>query len=226
MSGTTVEIKANASNISGYLATPAAGQGPGVLVLQEWWGLVPHIEQVADRLAAQGFVALAPDLYRGEQTSDPDEAGRRMMALNIEQTAQDLASAAAYVRALGACAPKKIGVLGFCMGGQLALFAATKDQDIGATVNFYGIHPKVEPDYRQLSGPVLCHFGEHDTFVAKETARQLVNELRAAEVAVEAHFYDAGHAFFNDSRAAAYDRAAAETAWSRTTEFLKAHLSA
>ncbi len=140
-----VEFAANGGKTTGYLTKPESGEGPGVIVLQEWWGLVGHIKNVADRFAAAGYVALAPDLYHGEVTKSPDEAGKLMMALNIEQTEKDLSGAVDYLA--GNARGNKIGIVGFCMGGQLALFAACKNARIGACVDFYGIHPNVKPDY-------------------------------------------------------------------------------
>src|SRR5215510_8909596 len=150
MAGKMVEFAANGGKTEGYLATPAAGKGPGVLVIQEWWGLVGHIKKVADRFAAEGFTALAPDLYHGKTASEPDTAGKLFMALNIGQAEKDLRGANTYL--LAQSSTKKVGVVGFCMGGQLALFAATLNPAIGACVNFYGVHPNVKPDYSKLSG--------------------------------------------------------------------------
>src|SRR6266508_4968396 len=145
MAGKMVEFPTNGHQTHGYLATPAAGKGPGVLVIQEWWGLVPHIKDVADRFAAEGFSALAPDMYHGKTADEPDGAGKLFMALNIAQAEKDLQGATKYL-ASDASAPK-LGAVGFCMGGQLALFAATLNPSIGATVSFDGIHPNVKPDY-------------------------------------------------------------------------------
>jgi len=226
MTGEKIALEGAAGHkTSGYLATPSSGTGPGILVIQEWWGLVPHIEHVADRFAEAGFLALAPDLYHGESTTHPDEAGRRLMALDIAHTSNDLRAAAEYLRALPGVSPKKIGAVGFCMGGQLALFAGCAHADvIGATVDFYGIHPKVSPELDKLSGPVLAHFGKMDDFVKEEDARALVARIEAAGKSVDAHFYDAGHAFFNDSRPEAYDAPSAALAWERTVAFLKSAL--
>src|SRR5438552_5825365 len=118
--GEMVEFPSNGTSAEGYLATPAGGSGPGVVVIQEWWGLVPHIKDVADRFAAAGFVALAPDLYHGESTTEPDEAGKKMMAMNIEKAAKDMSGAVDAVAERSSNAAK-IGVVGFCMGGGLAL---------------------------------------------------------------------------------------------------------
>lgn len=210
----------------GYLAVPEAGQGPGVIVLQEWWGLVPHIQSVADRFAAAGYVALAPDLYSGESTTSPDEAGRKMMALNIDKTAQDLESAVQFLAHHDAVTGPKVGVVGFCMGGQLALLAGTLSDRIGAVVDFYGIHPNVTPDFAQLRAPVLGLFGEQDSFVPPEAVETLVATVKSAGGTIIAHCYEgAGHAFFNDSRPETYNAAAAEDAWQRTMAFFQTHLA-
>jgi len=222
--GEMIEFPANGGTCAGYLAKPASGSGPALLVIQEWWGLVDHIKEVADRFAAEGFVTLAPDLYHGETTTSPDDAGRMMMALNIEQSAKDLTGAASYLVGLDETTGENVGVLGFCMGGQLALFAATKHEGIGAAVCFYGIHPNVEPDFTAMKGKALCHWGKDDGFVKVEDAEGLVAKMKAAGVDVESHFYDAGHAFFNDSRPEAHDEAAAKLAWERSLSFLRGAL--
>src|SRR5918911_2739204 len=205
--GQRVSFKANGHDTPGYLARPKSGGGPGVIVIQEWWGLVPHIKDVAERFAREGFVVLAPDLYHGEKTKSPDQAGKLMMALNITETAKDLRGAAMYLRGRAEVRPKKLAAVGFCMGGQLALFAACAHPDvINAAVDFYGIHPKVNPEVEKLSGPVLAHFGRRDKSVNEEVARALVDRIRGAGKTVEAYFYDADHAFFNDQRPEVYNR--------------------
>jgi carboxymethylenebutenolidase len=224
MPGQLVEFPANGHTTTGWLSLPPSGTGPGLLVLQEWWGLVDHIKDVTDRFAAAGFVALAPDLYHGESTKSPDEAGRKLMALDIARAGQDLRGAADHLLGLDAVSPKKVGALGFCMGGQLALYAATEHDQISACVDFYGIHPNVQPDFARLRAPVLAHFGNDDGFVSPESARELVGKIEAAGGKVEAHFYAAGHAFFNDARPEAHAPEAAQTAWERTLAFLRAHL--
>lgn len=222
--GEMIEFTANGGKGSGYLATPASGSGPGLLVLQEWWGLVDHIKSVADRFAEAGFVSLAPDMYHGESTTSPDDAGRMMMALDIEHAAKDLRGAAEHLLSLDSVAPKKVGALGFCMGGQLALFAATEHPQIAACVDFYGIHPEVKPDFGKLKGKVLCHWGKDDGFVTPDAASALVDAIQAAGGDVEAHTYETGHAFFNDSRPDAFHEASATLAWDRTLTFLRANL--
>ena len=220
--GEMVTFAANGRMAEGYLAKPPSGRGPGVIVIQEWWGLVDHIKDLTDRFAGEGFVALAPDLYHGERTKSPDQAGKLLMALNIAETAKDLRGTATYLRSLRELQPTKVAAAGFCMGGQLALFAATAHPDvIDAAVDFYGIHPKVNPDVSRLSGPVLAHFGRRDKSVPEAAANALVERIEAAGKTVEAHFYDADHAFFNDTRPEVYDPKSAQLAWQRTLEFLR-----
>ena len=224
MPGTMVQFPANGHTTQGYLATPAAGKGPGVLVIQEWWGLVPHIKHVCDRFAAEGFSALAPDMYHGETASEPDTAGKLFMALSISQAEKDLSGAATYLS--GHSSTAKLGAVGFCMGGQLALFAGCIDRRIGAVVDFYGIHPNVTPDYARLSGPVLGLFAEKDAFVTPETARGVEAAIKKAGKAVAIHIYPGvDHAFFNDDNAAAYDKTAAADAWRRTLAHFRANLN-
>ncbi len=226
MAGAMIEFQANGGTASGYLALPPSGRGPAVIVLQEWWGLVGHITDIVDRIAAEGFVALAPDLYEGERTTSPDRAGKMLMALNIDRTAAALAGAADMLAAREDVMPSKIGVIGFCMGGQLALFAAcTFPERIDAVVDFYGIHPNVKPNLDRLRAPILFHFGESDPSVPVDDARALVDRLTTMGKTVDAHFYAAGHAFFNDQRPEAHSPDAAALAWERTLAFLRRHLA-
>jgi carboxymethylenebutenolidase len=224
MQGEMIQFRANGRMTPGYL-NAHTGAGPGLIIIQEYWGLVEHIKQLADRFAAEGFVTLAPDLYHGKQTKSPDEAGKLLMALDIAEAAVDLRGAADYLLALPSVRPKKVGAIGFCMGGQLALFAAQEHPDrISAAVDFYGIHPKVPIDPAKLRVPVLAHFGRADQSTKEADARGLAARFHAAGATFEAHFYDAGHAFFNDSRPQVFDQPSADLAWQRTLAFLRAHL--
>ena len=223
MAGRMVQFPANGGTTSGYLATPAAGKGPGVLVIQEWWGLVGHIKNVCDRFAAEGFTALAPDLYHGQTASEPDTAGKLFMALNIAQAEKDLRGAVDFLAQQATS--QKVGVVGFCMGGQLALFAATLNPKVGAVVDFYGVHPNVKPDYSRLQAPVLGLFAAKDQFVTPDNARELEAAIKRAGKSCEIHIYpDVDHAFFNDERPDVYNRAAAEDAWRRTLAFFRQHV--
>jgi carboxymethylenebutenolidase len=220
-----VEFKANGRTASGYLSLPDK-PGPGLLVIQEWWGLVDHIKDLADRFAREGFVALAPDLFHGDMTKSPDKAGKMLMALNIGEAAKDMRGAANYLLELDEVQPRKVGAMGFCMGGQLALYAATEfPEQISAGVDFYGIHPNAQVDPAKVKVPILAHFAKRDQSVPEESARALVESIKSAGGSIEAHFYDADHAFFNDTRPEVYNEEAASLAWKRTLEFLRRNLA-
>jgi carboxymethylenebutenolidase len=224
MAGQMVEFPSNGEKASGYLAVPQ-GKGPGIIVIQEWWGLVPHIKQVCDRFAAAGYVALAPDLYHGKTTSSPDEAGKLMMALSIDRAERDLRGAINFLIDHQATEGDRVGTIGFCMGGALSLYAATKNRQIGACVVFYGIHPNVKPDLANLQAPVLGIFAERDSFVPPEAALELERQLKELGKDVEIHIYpDTDHAFFNDQRPEVYNKAAAEDAWARVLKFFSENL--
>jgi|ERR1700752_883362 len=225
--GEMVEFPFAGGNTRGYIATPEQGSGPGVVVIQEWWGLVDHIKDVCDRFANEGFVALAPDLYHGKTTKSPDEAGKLMMAIRIDEAERDLGAAVQYLLALDSMTSKTIGVVGFCMGGALALYTATKNQNVGACVVFYGIHPKVKPDLPKLNAPVLGVFGEKDASVPPDVAHDLERRVKDLGKQIEVKIYaGADHAFFNDTRPEVYKPEAATDAWQRTIAFLRQHLSA
>ena len=226
MASEMLEFKSNGGTTAGYLSVPAAGKGPGVVVIQEWWGLVPHIRDVADRFAAAGFVALAPDLYHGRSTTSPDEAGKLMMALDISQAERDLRGAIEYLLAHPAVTSDKVGTVGFCMGGALSLYAATKNAQVGACVVFYGGHPKVHYDLANLHAPVLGLYAGRDTFVTPDSVRQLEAKLKELGKPAEMHIYEgADHAFFNDERPEVYNQEAAADAWQRTINFFRLNLT-
>lgn len=226
MRGEMITFEANGGTAPGYLVTPDSGKSePGLVLLQEWWGLVDHIKDVADRFAAAGFVVLAPDLYDGRKTKSPDQAAKLFMALRIGEAAKDIRGAARHLIARDDVSPKKVGVVGFCMGGQLALFAGQESQgEIGAVVDFYGVHPNVPIDPARVKVPVQLHFGKRDANVPEAKARELADRLSQSSAEVYAHFYDADHAFFNDTRPAVHDSGAADEAWTRTVGFLITHL--
>jgi len=223
--GENVTFRSNGGQTNGYLAAPKTVQGPGVVVIQEWWGLVDHIKDVCDRFAAEGFVALAPDFYHGEIAKSPDEAGKMMMALRIDEAEKDLKGAIDYLLAHAATSSSKVGTVGFCMGGALSLYAATKNDNVGACVVFYGGHPNVKPDLANLKSPVLGIYGERDRSVSPSVVHELERKLKELGKSFEYHIYpDADHAFFNDTRPTVYNAEAAADAWTRTVEFLRSHL--
>jgi carboxymethylenebutenolidase len=196
-------------------------------VLQEWWGLDEHIRGICDRFADAGFFALAPDLFRGETTTEPSEAEQKMMALSMDQAEQDMCGAADYLAAQEGVEGSGVGSVGFCLGGGLSVWAAASCPRIAAAVTYYYVMPHGKPDFSNINGPILGHFGTADDFIPVQTAQQLQSELRDAGVEVTFHFYDgAGHAFFNDTnRLGTYDMQAAETSWQRTVSFLREALA-
>ncbi len=226
--GEMVEFPSNGTTVGGYLATPEVGAGPGVVVIQEWWGLVDHIKDVCDRFAAEGFTALAPDLYRGATTTEPDEAAKLMMAMNIERAARDMAGAVDYLAGHEAERGQGVGVVGFCMGGGLALWLATLRPDqVRAVVSFYGVIPweAAQPDWSRLAAAVQGHYAENDGFASPEHVAALEAQLKGLGVDVEMFVYDGTHhGFFNDTRPDVYAEDTARQAWIRTLEFLRRHL--
>jgi carboxymethylenebutenolidase len=223
--GDIVQFASNGKTASGYLALPKQ-RGPAVVVIQEYWGLVPHIKDVADRFAAEGFVALAPDLFHGQIAKSPDEAGKMMMAMRIDEAERDLRGAVTFVLAHPQTSSRRAGMIGFCMGGALSLFAASKNPEVGACAVFYGGHPNVKPDLAALRAPVLGLYAGNDTFASPQKALELEKQLKALGKPVEIHIYpNVDHAFFNDTRPEVYNKEAAGDAWSKTIAFFRAHLT-
>ena len=230
MSGTMVEFPVNGTAAGGYLAVPDGGRGPGVVVLQEWWGLVPQIKGVCDRLASEGFVALAPDLDRGEmdEHTEMDSAGELMTSLPPDRAARDMSAAIDHLLSLDATSGNTVGVIGFCMGGMLTLLIAAQEGDrVAAAVPFYGA-PLGDgaPDWSGLTAAVEGHLAENDDFFPPEAINALGAELREAGRDVVFHVYEGtGHGFANEENPlGTWDEAAAATAWARTLAFLGAHL--
>jgi carboxymethylenebutenolidase len=222
-----VTFPSNGGTAHGYLAVPASGSGPGVVVIQEWWGLTDHIADVTNRLAAEGFVALAPDLYGGRTTHDAGEAGELMQKLPVEQAARDLAGAVDHLLGHEAVTSSTVGAVGFCMGGGFVLVLAAQQGDkIGAAVPFYGVLKEDFPSFSGLTAPLLGHFGEQDEMANPEAVRALAARIEAESgVKPEFHIYPAGHAFFNDeNHLGTYDAEQAQIAWNRTLEFLRNHV--
>jgi carboxymethylenebutenolidase len=224
-----VTFPSNGGQAHGYLAVPADGTtGPAVVVIQEWWGLTDHMADVVDRLAAEGFVALAPDLYGGRTTHDAGEAAQMMSSLPVEQAAKDLGGAVDFLLGHERVSGGKVGAVGFCMGGGFVLqLGAEAGEKVAAVVSFYGVFPHGEPDFSTLRAEVLGHFGERDDFAPPEKALALEQQIREQSgVEVNFHYYDAGHAFYNDANPlGTHDPQAARLAWTRTLEFLRSRLA-
>jgi carboxymethylenebutenolidase len=211
----------------GYLAVPQQGSGPGVVVIQEWWGLTDHIADVCDRLAGEGFVALAPDLFGGKVAHDADEAGRLMGELPVDQAARDLGGAVDFLLQHEAVTSSQVGAVGFCMGGGFVLLlAAQQGEKVGAAVPFYGVGPAVPQTYTGVRAAVQGHYGEKDDFYPVDAARAQERQIRAESGAsVEFFYYPAGHAFHNDTdKLGTYDPDQAALAWSRAVAFLHAQV--
>src|SRR5258708_6074684 len=208
----------------GYLALPENDErAPGVVVVQEWWGLNAQIKGVADRLAQAGFRALVPDLFRGKLAKDRQEASHMMNGLDWGDAAQqDLRGAFQHMKSRN---PAKVAVLGFCMGGALTVIVGAKLAGVDAGVCFYGIPPEQAADPTQLRIRMQFHFATHDDWCSPAAVRKLEQALTKANVAHELYSYDAQHAFMNEARPEVYDANAAKLAWARAIEFLRKKLT-
>ncbi len=222
--GTMISFAANGDTGQGYLVLPVeCSRQAAILVIQEWWGLNDHIKRVADRFAAEGYAALAPDLYHGRATTEPDEARKLAMSLDMPRAVKEMIGAVNYL--CGLPNVRRIGVVGFCMGGSLALLLAAKTPRVAAVVSFYGGRFPDDTDLRQISDPLLLFYGGRDHGIPPE-------QIAANRAALERHgiiheivvYESAGHAFFNDSRPQAYHAEAAADAWRRTLVFFDRYL--
>ena len=194
------------------------------MVIQEWWGLVPHIKDVADRFAREGFVALAPDLYHGQAADEPDEARKLAMALDAQRAVQEIAAAARYLKKSEAVAPKKIGTIGWCMGGGLSLSTAAYHSDlIGAAIAFYG-RPLTAGDTAKLKVPVLGLYAEHDHGIPVEAVQAFEAEMKSRVCRTKSPLPDTQHAFFNDTRPQIYNADAAQDAWQKSLAWFRKYL--
>jgi carboxymethylenebutenolidase len=221
-----IELAVNGRVTRGYLSFPAGdGPWPGVVVIQEWWGLNDNIRDIADRFASEGFIALAPDLYYGETANEPDDARKLAMALEYPDALRVIQSAVNYLIEDVRVSPKKIGVTGFCMGGGLAWHGAARLEGIGASAPCYGGGPEMSlEEATNINVPVLAIYGELDRGVSPEVARRRAKLMEAAGVRHETIIYPgAQHAFMNDQRPA-YHPEAAEDAWRRIVAFFRESL--
>jgi carboxymethylenebutenolidase len=215
-------------SVQGYLAEPPRVNAPGIVVIQEWWGLNDQIKGVADKLAAAGYRALVPDLYRGKLALQAHEAEHLMKGLNFGDAAgQDVGGAVNYLKASGS---PKVAVTGFCMGGALALLAAVNLTELDAAIVWYGVPPLEYVDASKIKIPLLAHWATRDTVFPIATVDELEKKLRAAGAQFEFHRYDTKHAFANETADSKnlpflkYDAKAAELAWRRTMDFFSKHL--
>lgn len=217
-----VTFASNGHEAHGYLVKPESGSGPGLIVIQEWWGLTDQIARTCDRLAEQGFVCLAPDLYGGRVAHDFDEAGELMSSLDFAQAARDLSGAVDYLLA-DPDVTGKVGAIGFCMGGGFVISLAAQVGDkLSAAVPFYGVVPADFDGFANVTAPVQGHFAEQDQMTPPEKAREIEQKIAAGGAEVQFYIYaGAGHAFCNEeNRLGTYDPEACELAMGRATAFL------
>jgi carboxymethylenebutenolidase len=223
MNPSMIHFPSNSHQTAGYLAIPeGAGLFPAIVAIQEWWGLVGHIKDVADRFAAEGFITLAPDLYHGEVAEEPNEARKLAMALDRNRAIEEIAAAVRYLRGHKQVAGS-VGVVGWCMGGGLALSAAVHGAQVDAVVCFYG-RPLDERDTAKLKAPVLGLYGDKDGGNPLSIVQDFENELEKKGITHDIHVYaGAEHAFFNDDRPAYHAEASAD-AWQRTLTWFRQYL--
>lgn len=225
MSTRTPFVARNGKSADGILQEPAGtDKAPAVVLIQEYWGVNAHVVSLAERLAAEGFLVLAPDLYHGHIAKTPEEAGQMMGALDRAQALEEIGGAidvlSAHARSSG-----KVGILGFCLGGAFSFSAAAVLPGLSAAVPFYGIPDASKVDLSKIAIPVQAHFAKTDQWAKPELALAVKTQLDAKHVPMELHLYDAQHAFMNDTRPV-YDATAAKLAWGRAVSFLKTHLGA
>jgi carboxymethylenebutenolidase len=222
---TMITFESSQGQASGYLVSSGVPRGagrPGVIVVQEWWGLVPHIEDVARRFADNGYLALAPDLYHGKSTVDAEEAHHLMEGLDWARAAAELAGAVGHLREKEGAT--SVGVAGFCMGGALTMIAATGD-GVDAYASFYGFPPAEAAAVDEIEEPGIIFFGEEEEFFSVPAAQAFAEHQREKGREAEVVVYPgAGHAFFNDTRTDVYRQDAATDAWARTLDLFGRHL--
>ena len=223
--GMVVYPDADGEELMGYYVKPEAeGSYPAVVVLQEWWGLNEHIKDVANRFAAQGYLVLAPDLYKGQVTSEPNEARKLVMELDREEAVREIIAATDYLLTQSEIAGDKVGLVGFCMGGGLVLATALEADTLGAAVAFYG-SPLAPEQAADVKAPVMGHFGSEDGGIPVDSVTAMQDALTAAGIENDIYIYEgAQHAFFNDTRESSFDAEAAAAAWERTLSWFGTHL--
>ena len=225
ISTSTVRFQAGNREATGYQAVPPGGPHPGVIVIQEWWGLNDHIKDIARRAAAEGFVALAPDLYDGRVTTDPQVAQGMLQSLDRKAALQTLTGAVHALKNHAAVASGQIGAMGFCMGGFYTLLLASTDRDVRAAAPFYG-HIPPDETLAGLTAPVLYVYAGKDQYIPSDEVGRLDDFLkRTGNAGAVLRYPDADHAFVNDTRKEVYKADDANDAWGRAIAFLKRHVT-
>ncbi len=219
-----IDLQVNGTGAYAFLAQPDDdAKHPGLVLIQEWWGIEPHIQDLAQKFATEGFVVAIPDLYHGKIATEPDDATRMVMMLrqNVDKAAQEIIGALDSVKALPNVDPKKIGLIGFCMGGFIAYTVASRYPDLAAIVAFYGAGYDPTPEeVAKVNAPVLAIYGSQDHSVPPEQIQKVERLYRDQGKDITVKVYDAGHAFINPMHGAGNEQAAAE-AWPLAVNFLK-----
>ena len=218
----TVNFGTNGGTADGYLAHPIdPGSYPALIVIQEWWGVDAHIRDVTERFARLGFAAIAPDLYHGQVTSEPDAARKMAMSLEYDRAAKEIDSAADWLLQQPYARGPKFGCIGYCMGGGLVLTTAMRNEGVAAGIVYYGGLPNPPERLQDVRAPILAFYGDGEA----ERGRQLKQILEQHNRSVQLHIYEgAAHGFFNDTNKGGYDLAAAYDTWPRAIQFLREHL--
>jgi carboxymethylenebutenolidase len=216
----------DAETLTGYLARPDSSESlPAVIVLQEWWGLDGHIKDLTNRFAEQGYIALAPDLYKGQVATEPDEARKLVMELDMAEAVREIQQAVTYLLDQEFVAGDQVGIVGFCMGGRLVLQTSLVEDRLGAGVAFYG-SPLEPADAANVKAPLLGLYGDQDGGIPVDAVRTMETALNDAGITNEIYVYEnAQHAFFNDTRANSYNPEAAADAWEKTLAWFQEHLT-
>lgn len=213
-----VTIPTTTGELAGVLVTPAGdAKAPGVVVLQEWWGVNDQIQSIAQRWADAGFVAIVPDLYHGKVAKNADEAGAMMKALDFGKAVQEIGATLAFLKTHARCTGK-VAVTGYCMGGALTLATAVNVRGLACAVPYYGLPGDL--DWSKVDAPVQAHFATRDDWATVAGAEKV---KAGVKVPMQLHVYEADHAFCNDKRPEVYSAEAASQAWERTVEFVRAH---
>lgn len=222
-----VDLQINGDGAYAYVSQPDDNaQHPGIVLIQEWWGIEPHILDLAQKLAEQGFVVAVPDLYHGKVATEPDDAQKMVMMIreNVDKAATEIIGALDSVKAMPNVEPKKLGLIGFCVGGFLTYTVASHYADLGAVVPFYGAGYNPTPeDVAKVNAPVLAVYGSRDDSVPAEQIQKIEQIYKEAGKDITVKVYDAGHAFINPVHGMGNEKAAAE-AWPLAVNFLKEHL--
>jgi len=222
-----IDLKVNGDGAYAFVAQPDDdAKHPGVVLIQEWWGIEPHIRDLAQKLAAAGFVVAVPDLYHGKIATEPNDAQRMMMMIrgNVDRAAKEIIGALDTLKAMPNVEPKKLGLMGFCIGGFMTYVVASRYPDLGADVSFYGASYDPTPaEVAMINAPVLAIYASKDQSVPPDQIKKIQQVYKAAGKDLTVKIYDAGHAFINPSHGMGNEKAAAE-AWPLAVNFLKQHL--